>query len=111
MPNYVVMRRKGEKEAVSFQEIDAEMCAHFGVECHPVNWFGGWYSSIVERLSYMNGYADVRSALIQTRDEAIENGGYSDQEKEEIGEYFSEKLLILDYLEAHFDVDSFYQPK
>jgi len=59
MPNCIQLIRKGSTEPISFQDIDAELCAHFNVPCDPVNWYEGWYDIIAFSLACGASFDDI----------------------------------------------------
>ena len=59
MPNCFTMTRKGEDKPTTFVQIDEDLCAHLKVECHPKNYYRGWYDSIGLGLAYGKSFTDM----------------------------------------------------
>ncbi len=59
MPNCFQLRKKGEKEPSTFQDIDEEICKHLGVTPDPVKYHCGWYDLIGWRLAIGNEFPAI----------------------------------------------------
>lgn len=62
MPNCFQLIRKADGKPATFHEIDAEMCAFFGVPCDPVRWYLGWYDIVGLALACGRTFADLLAA-------------------------------------------------
>ena len=58
MPNCFQLLRDGE--AVSLNQVDEEMCRHFGEPVHPTSYFRAWYDCIGSDLAAGRSFAEVK---------------------------------------------------
>jgi len=89
MPNYFTLTRKSNIEAgpVNFATIDEEICAHLGVEVDNVHWYAGWYDNIGLMLAIGKSWNEMR----------------------EIFKDSDALLPVIDFLEANFTANAWYQ--
>ena len=102
MPACFQLFRKTAPEdgAVKLSQIDDEICAHFGVTPHPVNYHAWWYDIIGFRLAMGKDWNNIREDLRERQDQANEP---------DLKEHYNHLLDITDWLEANFTADSWYQ--
>lgn len=62
MPNCFALTRKGCNEPESLIAVDEAICAHLGVEIHPVNYVDGWYDSVGFMLAMGRNWQQIREA-------------------------------------------------
>lgn len=62
MPNCLQLIRKSAPAAgpVAFTVIDEELCAHFGAEVHPKNWYLNWYDLLGFSLAIGKTFGELR---------------------------------------------------
>lgn len=87
MPNCFQLIRKTTGEAETFVIIDEEICAHLNVEPDPIEFLAGWYDSIGIRAASGNDWAKIR---------------------EDLKEYDTLSRIV-DFLEEHYTISSWYQ--
>lgn len=141
MPNYFKLMKKGTTESIAFTQVDAEICAHFVVDCNAIRWFHYWYPSIMEwgiacGRTFVKQRADILKDLheerkkrkvfteeydsltvkdIQPLTEELEsrlcNLGH---EIVIVNEEIARRLTtleILDWLDTNYDAESWYQQR
>lgn len=88
--NCFTLTRKTAPDAgpVTLQDVDAEMCAHFGAPVHERFWYRGWYNVIGLALSMGSTFARMREISLE----------------------YPETLAIIDWLDANFESNAWYQP-
>ena len=86
MPSCFTLTRKGETELAKLNAVDAHMCAHFGVECHPTEWYQNWYNWEGLALACGRDWDWMR-----TND--------------------PERSAIVDFLAEHYESDAFYSSR
>lgn len=89
----------GSQEAMPLTAVDAAMCWHFRVGCHPTKWHGVWYDIIGFKLACGKSFQQVRQELAQG---AIES-------KVENRLFYNHLIEITDWLETRFTVNSWSQ--
>jgi len=89
MPNCFRLIRAGE--AVLLQQVDEEMCRHFGEPCHPKLWFRSWYDCIGFDLAMGRSFAEVKE--IYAGPAWVDSG----------------LLPVAEWLEANFTVEAWYE--
>lgn len=89
MPACIQLFKVGETEASTFQRIDEEICAHFGVPVDPRFYYEGWYDSICLFLATGKSYQQVR----------------------EIYHNFPRLVEIIDWLEENYRPNAWYEVK
>lgn len=60
-------------EPVSFQEIDALMCAHFGKEVSPTKYLLSWYDSVGLLLACGKSFEEIRTTYTELQAEYPED--------------------------------------
>ena len=98
MPNCFQLIRKTTGQAEKFSVIDNEICAHLGVQPHPVYYHNGWYDSI--GLSIACGKT-IPQLIEQTQQDIAKDNGNND--------YYVTHLAILNYLSEHFVSNAWYE--
>jgi hypothetical protein len=91
MPQCFQLLRDGE--AVPLASIDEEMCRHFVVTCDTVRYFSSWYDVIGFELSMGRSWSEIRDFL---------------------DKYYTDLPIlqqISDWLQANFEVRSWYEPR
>ncbi len=85
MPNCFTLTRKSDPDAgpVTFAQIDEELCKHLGVECHPKQYYLGWYDGIGYALAIGKNWDQIRETLREYN-------------------YDEEAFKIVDFLEENF---------
>lgn len=97
MPNCIQLMRKTEPHApVQFQQIDEELCAHFGAAVHPTKWYLNWYDLLGFSLAIGKTFGELRdqyrTAFYQ------KDNPYRD---------FDRQLVrVIDYLDENFKVEA-----
>lgn len=94
MPACVQYYRKGEKVAIALAKLDDELCAHLGVTPDPVKYVAGWFDFIGLFHALEKPNEVIRERIQECIDGEPDYKGYQ------------QWLLILDYLEEHFNVNS-----
>ena len=61
MPNCFQLLRGGI--AVPLNEVDEEMCRHFGAPCHPDDYYEFWYDTIGFGLASGRSFDEIRSTF------------------------------------------------
>jgi hypothetical protein len=87
MPNCFQLLRDGK--AVPLSTVDEELCKHFGAECHPIRYYEAWYDCVGYGLASGHSFDKIRDT-------------YADLPK---------IVEIANWIEAHFEVRSWYEPK
>lgn len=102
MPNCFSLTRKGETKPTDLKALDEELCKHFGDPIHPVYWYYDWHNMIGWNLavSGMN-WEQMRALYWRLWQEDVMYRGPNP--------YWSGLLKVLDYLEANFVSDAWYQ--
>lgn len=99
MPNCFSLRKKGTTHPAILQDVDKEMCDHFGQPCDPKHWLAGWYN-VIGCLIAVKGYAlgsdDLRRAIREWYDPALYG-------LEEAIEAEADMLKILEWLESNYE--------
>ena len=96
MPNYFELARKSNPEAgpVVLQELDEELCKHFGVPCDAKRYLGGWYDSIGLSLAMGDTFEEIiayyRTTVVKYHDDA------------EFKQAYSDLIQIAEYIQLHF---------
>ena len=93
MANYFQLISKKTGEATSFNTIDDELCAHFGYDVNPEQYFAGWYQSIGGRIASGRSFEEIRKQF-------IEHGLEHDGKHKEL---YDMLVKILDYLKDNYD--------
>ncbi len=93
MPNCFSLTRKSDPASgpVPFNVIDEEMCAYFGVPCHPTAWYCYWYDTI--------GFALAMGKSFEWMRDKIKEGVESEKDK-------AHSLKIIDWLDENFTPDA-----
>jgi len=105
MPNYFSLTKRGDKSPTNLQDIDIAMCEHFGVPVHPKYWYCDWYN--IEGL-----YLAIGRSWEYMRDDMREQAYVSMLKGDhEYAAKCEHHLAIIDWLEANFVTDAWYQPK
>ena len=91
MPNYFKLHRDGS--LVHLIQVDEEMSRHFGEEPHPTKWFAGWYNSIGFYLAMGRSWDEIRAIYAE---DAVDG---------------PLAIEIINWLDANFQVNSWYLPK
>jgi hypothetical protein len=97
------MALHGNPNAAILQKVDEHICTHFGVEVHPKYWCGDWYHVIgflIALKGFHLGSRDLRMSVARWYDAAL----YKD--KIERWSYLKDQMLILRFLEKHYQSDS-----
>ncbi len=95
MPNCIRFYPKSAPtEAITLIQLDENICVHLGVEVHPVRYVEGWFDDIAFYGALGKSYEEIRKILIED---------YCGHEN------CATLLKILDYLEANYTMDSYYE--
>ncbi len=84
MPNCFMLTRKGEEQMTPLQQVDDEMRTHFGAPPSATEWYRGWYDTIGFGLAMGNDWDRLR-------------------------ELYEDAKPVIDWLEANFTVDAWWQ--
>lgn len=90
MPNCFQLLRGGE--AVPFNTVDEEMCAHFGEPCDADRYFRKWYNCIGWNLAMGRSFDEIKAI-------------YSEPNWADSG-----LLPVVEWLAANFTPSSWYEP-
>lgn len=103
MPNCFSLTRKSDPDAgpVAFVTIDEELCKYLGVECHPTNWYMGWYDHIGLALACGRSFAQIMDTVAKT---AVDNDGLDDPS-------YKQYVKLIVWLDRNFTADVWYAPK
>lgn len=78
VPNCFQLYPKGSNKPAILQDVDAAICAHFGVPVDPVQWIAGWYHVIGFLIACRNGChlgsAKLRAEVIAWYDDVDYSG-------------------------------------
>jgi hypothetical protein len=91
MPNFLALTDKTtgtSHQGRGLIEVDEKLCAHLGVEVHPVDFYHGWVDWMA--LYLHNDWASVRKAY-----------------EDETPERAAIRKPVLDFLEANYDLNSY----
>lgn len=94
MPAVVKFTDKQTNSEVNCLEVDAAMCAHFRLPCHPLHWCLNWYNDFCLLLACGKTFSQLRE-YVNTHDE------FSDMAVD------LQRHLVLDFLESTYTVDSY----
>lgn len=86
MPNCFTLTRKGEDKPSNLAAVDEALCAHFGAEVHPTQWYRAWYDIEGLGLACGRSWDWMREKLPERKD-------------------------VIDFLEANYEANAWYQHK
>lgn len=98
MPVCFQLLEKTNHEAVAFQEVDEQICEHFGISAHPKKYVCGWYESIGLRLACGQSFDEILEEFARTIAEGNPNRA------EEI--WLVDIIKIAKFLRDHYDMRS-----
>lgn len=100
MPNYYALTRKSAPDAgyVTFIAIDEEMCAHFEVTPHPVNWYCDWENVV--------GFALACGRTFQYIRDEIEKHAYRDPVTNQLYDEDVRLIEVIEWLDDNFTVEA-----
>ena len=93
MPNCFSLTKKGEKEITKLTKVDEEIADLLGLPCDPEKWTVGWYDTIGLGLAMGKNWNDLRKWWPK------EDPKYAN----------SPAHAVIDYLEANYNVDAWYE--
>ncbi len=89
MPNCINFTKFQASEPTVLNRIDEELCEHLGVEVQSTTWVHNWFNTVAFSLACGNDWNKVREIYRDT----------------------PELIKIIDYLEEHYEVNSWWEPK
>lgn len=105
MPNCFTLTRRSNLEAgpVVLQKIDDELREHFHAPPDKVNWFNGWYNYIGYFLAFGWSWTKLRQDIdAECLMSPVDSGAHK---------HWALNRDILDWLEANFTSDAWYELK
>ena len=93
MPSCFALTKKGQSERASLSEVDDRMREHFGAEPDSVKFYCGWYGYIGLSLAMGRTFNQIRDMLTKYNGDS------------------SGPRAIVDWLDANYTVESWYQHK